>query len=817
MYSPKFRTHAALAAFAAACPAWRRRRTPFFESLEPRTLLSGNVVINEIHYNPNIDYEAVEFLELTNAGDAPFDLSGARFTNGIDYTFPAGTSLAPGAYVVIAQNPAAVLDKWGLAALGPWTGKLSNEGEKVTLKDAGGTTLDEVNYGINFPWPVTGDYGDSIELINPAFDNSLPGNWRASTLNPAATLLNANATWRYRKGVNEPPSTWKNPGFDEGTDSQPWQNGVTSIGYGDGDDLTNISDMVSSYSSIYLRNTFTITGTVPTSITLRLFVDDGAIVYINGIEVTRAHVSAGNKTYTSLATDHEAAWETFTLSNPSTYLNLGINTIAIHAMNSTLDSSDFSIDCQLIIPAGGISGATPGAKNSDFAVSTPPLLDKLTQSVQQPVAGQDMTITIKASDPSGIQSVVLQYQTVDPGSYIRYTDAAYKTSWTSLAMHDDGLNGDAAALDGIYSVTIPASVQTNRRLVRYRIIATDATNASLQVPYTSDTQPNFAYYVYNGVPAWTGANQPGVTAPVTFGTDITNSLPVYQLIANNTDVTNSQYVSNYNDMPFYATMVYDGVVYDDIIFTNRGEFSTYVSGKNKWAIKFNTGHLFAARDNYGNLYSEKWRRIDLNTNAEPWLMVNRGMAGLDESVSHRLFQLAGIASPNTNYVQFRVVDAAAEAPAGDQYGGDMWGLYLAVEHTGSHWLDEHNLADGNVYEIVNSVGDSRTLSPDQVSDGSDWNNLLANIKVTSTPLSYWQDNINLEEFYSFNAISRVTSNVDLRPTYNHVMYHAPDGHWQIIPWDLDMMMVPETHQLGQTYLNNMFVYPTLKTDYANRA
>jgi hypothetical protein len=107
------------------------------------------------------------------------------------------------------------------------------------------------------------------------------------------------------------------------------------------------------------------------------------------------------------------------------------------------------------------------------------------------------------------------------------------------------------------------------------------------------------------------------------------------------------------------------------------------------------------------------------------------MAGLDESVTMRLYQLAGIPASNTNYVQFRVVEGANEAPA-DQYSGDLWGLYLAVEYTGGHWLDEHGLEDGNVYKIEGSAN-SRNLSPDQVSDGSDWTSLLSHISTTSTP------------------------------------------------------------------------------------
>ena len=784
------------------------------ERLETRILLSGNVVINEIHYDPNVDYEAVEFLELTNAGDAAMDLSGAKFTDGVDYTFPAGTSLAPGAYLVVAGYPGDVLAKWNVTAYGPWSGKLSNDGEKITLKSATGETLDTVTYGVGFPWPVTGEYGDSIELINPTFDNSLPGNWRQSNRNVEQTLVPSGSTWQYRKGTSEPPAAWKTEGFDVASDPVAWQPGVAPIGYGDPFDVTILSDMQNNYSTAYVRNTFEIPGVVPDTLTLKLFLDDGGIVYINGTEAARSHVTTGTKYYNSLAQDHEPAWETLTLTGMGSRLHRGTNTLAIQVLNALLTSNDFSVDAQLLVQAGQYGTPTPGSQNTVYATTTPPLLSDLTQSVQQPVSGQDVAISIRASDPSGVQNVTLEYQLVDPGNYVRLTDAAYQ-NWTSAPMYDDGLNGDFVAGDGVYTYVMPGSLQTNRRLVRYRIRATDNTNASIVAPYATDTQPNFAYYVYDGIPAWTGTDKPGVTAPVTFGTDITRSLQAYILIANSTDVSNSQWNSSYNKKPFYATMVYDGVVYDHILFNNRGEASTYQNGKNKWCFKFNAGHLFAARDNNGNLYAEKWSRIDMNANASPWIPNNRGMAGLDESVTMRLYQLAGIPASNTNYVQFRVVEGVNEAPA-DQYSGDLWGLYLAVEHTGGHWLNEHDLADGNVYKIKAAAGNAQNLSPDQVSDGSDWTSLLSYIRTTATPEDWWRANINLDDFFSFQAINRVDSNIDLRVGYNHIMYHAPDGHWVVVPWDMDDAYVPKIHNDGYTYLSNMLVYPALKTEYANR-
>ena len=169
------------------------------------------------------------------------------------------------------------------------------------------------------------------------------------------------------------------------------------------------------------------------------------------------------------------------------------------------------------------------------------------------------------------------------------------------------------------------------------------------LPYADDQQPNFAYFCYNGVPAWTGSNRVNGKKE-TFPSRVMESLPTYHLIANATDVTNSQYNSSFDAVRFNGTLVYDGKVYDHIEFRNRGEFSTYVSGKNKWRLFFNRTRGLQARDNYGRKYAQPKKTINLNGCASPWMPVNRGMAGMEEAIGFKLYNLAGGLAPETHFV-----------------------------------------------------------------------------------------------------------------------------------------------------------------------
>ena len=87
---------------------------------------SEDLVINEIHYQPDDEF-ATEFIEIHNNGATPVELGGWQLADAVTFTFPK-QDLAVGAYLVVAADPAALLAEYGVAALGPWEGKLSNDG-----------------------------------------------------------------------------------------------------------------------------------------------------------------------------------------------------------------------------------------------------------------------------------------------------------------------------------------------------------------------------------------------------------------------------------------------------------------------------------------------------------------------------------------------------------------------------------------------------------------------------------------------------------------------------------------------------------------
>lgn len=148
---------------------------------------ANNLVVSELYYHPLVQSGDSEYIELQNTSStATVDLSGLTFTEGVVFTFPNGTSLAPGAKILAIKKLTSFQAQFGTGRPigGVFTsGSLNNGGEIITLRRADNTLVRTFAYSNNPPWPTIADTADySIVLVNPASnpDHSDPLNWRAS-------------------------------------------------------------------------------------------------------------------------------------------------------------------------------------------------------------------------------------------------------------------------------------------------------------------------------------------------------------------------------------------------------------------------------------------------------------------------------------------------------------------------------------------------------------------------------------------------------------------------------------------------------------
>ena len=160
-------------------------------------------------------------------------------------------------------------------------------------------------------------------------------------------------SWRFVKGLAEPSTNtpvWFAPEFDEtnwGTTRLPLASGINGTGG------TLLRDMRGGYSTVYLRKSFQVEDIASLNqMTLHVRASDGYVVWINGIEVGRGNVSAGDLTYTNTAAVNGASQFNFTdfpVTNLDSTLRSGTNQLAVLGLSGALNDSAFIIDASLEI------------------------------------------------------------------------------------------------------------------------------------------------------------------------------------------------------------------------------------------------------------------------------------------------------------------------------------------------------------------------------------------------------------------------------------------------------------------------------------
>lgn len=166
----------------------------------------------------------------------------------------------------------------------------------------------------------------------------------------AQTLVATGASWRYLDTGTNLGTAWRAPDFDDNL----WNSGPAQLGFGDGDESTVISGGPSNarYRTTYFRSRFAITNLgALTNFAARLLRDDGAVVYVNGVEAFRQNmpeglITANNLALTALDAPEESTF--YLQAVPPAFFQSGTNLIAVEVHQATVGSSDLSFALELL-------------------------------------------------------------------------------------------------------------------------------------------------------------------------------------------------------------------------------------------------------------------------------------------------------------------------------------------------------------------------------------------------------------------------------------------------------------------------------------
>ena len=421
-----------------------------------------SIVINEIMYHHHPDYLATgttdnpeEWVELTNRSGGTVSLAGWKLRGGVSFDFTT-QSIAPGAFLVIARNPAALAVKYpAISITGPWTGSLSNKSDLVRLEDPADNAADEVRYYAGGRWDGRADGGgSSLELRDADADNSSPESWAAS--DESAKSYWQTYSWN---GLAAPF-----PGTNDPTVYNEFILGLINAGECLVDDVN-----VTTGATPLIQNGTFASGNANT---WRLLGNHGS----HGRSIVQDDPSSpGSKVLRIAATgpaEHMHNHCETTLKNGAAFhtINSGLNyAVSFRArwisgcprLHSRLYFNRLARQVLLPIPA---NTGTPGAPNSRAAANIGPSISGLAHLPVLPAGSQSVTIRATIKDPDAVGTVSLKYR-----------DANTAPAFAALTM--------IPSASGLYEGVIPG--QPPGTLMEFFIEATDALTAVSRYPADS--------------------------------------------------------------------------------------------------------------------------------------------------------------------------------------------------------------------------------------------------------------------------------------------------------------------------------------------
>jgi hypothetical protein len=183
-------------------------------------------------------------------------------------------------------------------------------------------------------------------------------------------IIPTGSVWKYLDDGTDPGTAWRDVDFADAA----WPEGEAELGYGDDDEATVINGGPSGerLPAAYFRRRFEVAEPRAfETVIIRLRRDDGGIVYLNGAEVFRSNMPAGEVTFSTWAADttgDEDAFRTQEIDPGVLVAGTNVAAVEVHQANQT--SSDLSFEFELLgVPLPPpLEGFVRGDANADYRV-----------------------------------------------------------------------------------------------------------------------------------------------------------------------------------------------------------------------------------------------------------------------------------------------------------------------------------------------------------------------------------------------------------------------------------------------------------------
>lgn len=701
---------------------------------------------------------------------------------------------------VMSSNSATIRDEDGESS--DWV-EIHNRGPTEVQLEGHGLSDDDDPLKWVFPSIVLSPGGHRVVFCSGKDRPPVPAHWES--------VIAEGDNWRYIRPTSEPSAAWRSPGFNDAG----WSTGATGIGYGDGDDRTQVP---AGTVSVYARKVFQLEDPSEIShVSLDIDFDDGFVAYLNGEEIARENIADRGRppTFAEVAsTSTEPRLITggalfhYREESFRALLRAGENVLAIQVHNAGSGSSDLSLIPFLTL---GMSKVPQNARGPADLVK--PTLPALHASFKISTDGE--TITLASPGGSILDSVDTGPLPTDV-SIGRFPDGTGGFTLHAPATPDapnlsPGFTSIGSAVTfshtggfhpGPVSLTLSADDPADAIFV-----TTDGsvpTEASIR--YTSPIQIN-ATTVARARVLGEGM-YPGETATHTFIIGRTSSLPVVSIStdpANFFDTQTGIYVTGDSfdpSFPYFGANFWEDwerpvhlELYepDGTLGFSLGAGAKIFGG---WS-RGNPQRSFAffARGQYGaskvpyRIFPEK--QID---EFESFILRN---SGNDWQITH--FRDAMM----TSLVKDLGLDRLAYRPAVVFLNGRYWGILNLREKINEHYLAaNHDGVDADQIDLLEANGSAIHGDTDHYNaviallQGSDVRNPAVYAQVEAM--------VDLENFIDYQAAQIYFDNTDWPG--NNIKFWRPrveGGRWRWILYDTDFGFGIWN---GNNYVNNTLAF-----------
>ncbi|MCL5096827.1 MAG: lamin tail domain-containing protein [Candidatus Omnitrophica bacterium] len=649
-----------------------------------------------------------DWLELKNTGNSTVSLDGYFLSdspsNPFKWGFPTGASIpANGFLLIMADGHDAAPGQTFPRGYWPWKSFVTEKYHANFRLAATGETLSLSR--------VTGI--SSVSLVNASTPAPVP---------PATVAI-----WKYKDDGSDQGSDWRKLDFDDSA----WAAGPAKLGYGDSGEGTTVSygpSESNKYITTYFRHHFSVQNPgLYHGLTIRLLVDDGCVIYLNGTEVVRRNMPEGDVNYKTLAmTAVGGTDETtfFTYHSSSAAIIPGDNVLAVEVHQGAVNSSDLGFDLGL-------------TADSHTGFDT---IDAVTYTQQVP-------------------DVSLGRDTADPLTWKQFAEPTPGEENTSAIVENIRIAGNVVEFSlpgGVYDSDQSVSLSSPSGTIHYTLNGSDPTGAS---PVYSNAIPITATTVVRAR-CFENGKAPGPIATRTyFRGETQGNIPYVSVVADPETLFGSKigiYANEHESTspPYNLHDVYkekDAPGNIEFFAPDGSGFSTEcgirIGGENNWVHPQKALNIF-----FQGKYGNDNVTYDLFPDSRLPVYASFTLRDGGDNWASDMLREALYAKLAHGYL---AADTSDYRPAIVFINGEYYGIHNVRQRWDETWFAEqyHLQADQIDHLLYGHVGGPNTTLGVDKGSASDWLDLLSFIDTADlrvqTNWDYVESHIDMDSFMDF--------------------------------------------------------------------